>query len=134
MMQRLQSFVTLSALLAAGPEAKGPLAGRPSQPGPHLEKAKALGDNAWLNLGKPAPDPKYGVRAQARGWGRKMAFAPDLRGAFLYGEGVHGGVTQRGSRIYYNCDSYFLADAHCVAATLLIALRFSLSSKLRAAR
>lgn len=88
------------------PEAKEPLANRPSKPGPHLDKVKALGNNAWLNLGKPAPDQKYGP-AQGRAWGRKMAFAPDLRGAFIYGEGVHGGTTRRGSEKHYNDDLYF---------------------------
>jgi hypothetical protein len=93
-------------------EGKGPLADRPSPPGPQLAKVAALGDNAWLNLGRPAPDPKYGA-AQGRSWSRKMAFAPDLRGAFLYGEGVHGGSSTRGGKRFYNDDLYFYdVNAH----------------------
>src|SRR5262245_22175280 len=46
---------------------KGPLAEVPSKPGPHIEKIKALGDNEWLNLGSPAPDPKWG-KARGRSW------------------------------------------------------------------
>jgi hypothetical protein len=83
-----------------------PLAGRPSKPGPHVKKIEALGDNAWLDLGKPAPDATYGA-ARGRTWSRKMAFAPDLRGAFLYGEGVHGGSSERGGAAYYNDDLFF---------------------------
>ena len=104
----------MSMLFAAGvrmafavePETKGSLAGLPSAPGPQLEKIKALGDNAWLNLGKPAPDPKFGA-AIGRSWSRKMAFAPDLHGAFLFGAGVHHGSTLRNGRKYFNDDLYF---------------------------
>ena len=96
----------LGATFSGEPEAKGPLADRPSKPGPHLEKIKALGGNAWLNLGKPAPDQKYGA-AQGRSWSRKMAFAPDLRGAFLFGEGVHHGTTMRNGKKCFNDDLYF---------------------------
>jgi hypothetical protein len=113
-MNRLPKIAVVVAALAAlvggspagEPEAKGPLADRPSKPGAHLEKVKALGDNAWLNLGKPAPDPKYGA-AQGRSWSRKMAYAPDLRGAFIFGSGVHHGTTMRGGRKYFNDDVFF---------------------------
>jgi len=71
------------------PVPKGPLAGLPGQPGPHLDKIKALQDNSWLELGTPAADPKWG-RARGRSWTAKMPLAPELRGAFLFGEGVHG--------------------------------------------
>ena len=67
----------------------GPLAGLPSKPGPHIDRIQALGDNAWLELGQPAPDPKWG-RARGRSWTAAMPLAPKLRGAFLFGEGVHG--------------------------------------------
>jgi hypothetical protein len=87
-------------------EKKGPLAERPSEPGAQLAQIQALGSNEWVNLGKPKPDPKYGP-AQGRSWGRKMAYAPDLRGAFIYGEGVHGGATSRGGKAYYNDDLFF---------------------------
>ena len=39
-------------------ERKGPLATMPSEPGPHIAKIKALGDDAWLNIGTPAADPQ----------------------------------------------------------------------------
>jgi hypothetical protein len=72
-----------------GNERKGPLAKLPSKPGAHIEKIKAMGADTWLELGSPAPDPKWG-RARGRGYTAKMACAPDLGGAFLYGEGPHG--------------------------------------------
>jgi hypothetical protein len=95
-------------LPSAGKEAdkKGPLAALPSKPGPHVEKLKALGDGAWLNLGAPAPDPKWGL-ALGRAFTPKMAAAPDLGGAFLYGEGPHGGTNERDGREYYNDELFF---------------------------
>ena len=86
---------TMTVCMAQAEEKKGPLADRPSKPGPHLAKIQGLGSNQWPNLGKPAPDPMYGP-AQGRTWSRKMAFIPDLRGAFIYGEGVHGGGNETG--------------------------------------
>jgi hypothetical protein len=84
-----------AALLAAGPagaaepEARtGPLAALPSEPGEHIAKIRALGDGQWLSLGAPKADPKWGV-AYGPAFTYRMAFAPDLRGAFLYGEGAH---------------------------------------------
>lgn len=74
---------------ATGTPGQGPLASLPSQPGPHLDRIKALGDNAWLELGPAAADPKWG-RARGRSWMAKMPLAPERRGAFLYGEGQHG--------------------------------------------
>jgi hypothetical protein len=74
----------------------GPLAQLPSKPGAHLEKIKALGDNQWLKLGVPAKDPKWG-KARGSAWGAKaMVLAPELRGAFLFGEGVHAYVKPDG--------------------------------------
>ena len=61
----------------------------PSPPGPHIKLIENLGDNSWLELGKPSPDPVWG-RARGRKWTSKMAYAAQLRGGFLYGEGVHG--------------------------------------------
>src|SRR5437868_2787180 len=69
--------------------AQGPRKGLPSMPGPHVEKIRALADNAWLDLGPPAQDPKWG-RARGRSWCAAMPLAPELGGAFLFGEGVHG--------------------------------------------
>jgi hypothetical protein len=66
-----------------------PLTGLPSKPGPHVARIKDLADNTWLELGPPAPDPDWG-RARGRSWCAIMPVAPELRGAFLSGEGVHG--------------------------------------------
>src|SRR6516164_1379440 len=88
-------------------ESKGPLASLPSAPGPHIEKIKALADNTWLNLGAPAADPKWG-KARGRAWTAHMPLAADLRGAFLYGEGVHGYTKPDG---YYMDDLWFY-DLH----------------------
>jgi hypothetical protein len=75
---------------------KGPLAELPSKPGSHVEKIKALGDNEWLKLGAPAADPKWG-KARGSSWGAKaLILAPDKRGAFLFGEGVHAYVKPDG--------------------------------------
>jgi hypothetical protein len=68
---------------------KGPLAGLPSRPGAHIKRIAALGDDSWLELGAPAADPNWG-RARGRAWTARMPLAPELRGAFLFGEGVHG--------------------------------------------
>src|SRR5215467_12111435 len=73
---------------AADADNKAPLAVLPGTPGPHLDKIKALGDNTWLNLGSPATDPKWG-KGRGRSWSSRMVHAPDLRAAFLFGEGVH---------------------------------------------
>ena len=82
--------VTLAARTEAGEpeERKGPLAELPSEPGEHIGKIEALGDGQWLNLGEPKPDPERGV-AYGTAYTYRMAFAADLRGAFLYGEGAH---------------------------------------------
>ena len=74
---------------------EGPLAGLPSAPGSHIEKIKRLGHGEWLSLGAPSPDPKWG-KARGRSWSCRMPFAPELRGAFLFGEGVHGYVKPDG--------------------------------------
>jgi hypothetical protein len=92
----------LVALSAAGGEngksKKGPLAALPSKAGPHLAKVEALGDGKWLNLGKPKPDPKWGP-AWGRGYTPKMAYAADIEGAFLNGQGVHGFVKKKFNRV-----------------------------------
>ena len=75
---------------------RGPLANLPSDPGEHLEKIRALGNDAWLNLGTPQADPKWG-RARGRAWGgRALVLAPELRGAFFLGEGQHAFVKPDG--------------------------------------
>lgn len=89
----------------------GPLAVLPSKPGPHIEKIKALGDNEWLPLGAPAADPKWG-KARGCSWGAKaLILAPDKRGAFLYGEGVHGFVKPDG----HIMDDLWFYDLHAHA-------------------
>ncbi len=88
---------------------RGPLASLPSEPGPHVERIRALGDNEWLNLGSPAPDPKWG-RARGRAWGSNMPFAPDLRGGFVFGEGVHAFVKPDGR--YMNDLWFYDVNAH----------------------
>lgn len=98
-----------AALLAEEKPAKGPLAGLPSQAGPHVAKVKAMGSDTWLSLGAPAADAKWG-QARGRSWGSRMAFAPALGGAFLCGEGVHGYTKPDG---YYMDDLWFYdANAH----------------------
>jgi hypothetical protein len=82
---------------------KGILAAPPSQPGPHIEKIKALGDNQWLNLGSPAADLKWG-RARGRSWSSNMPSAAELRGAFVFAEGVHAYVKPDG---HYMNDLWF---------------------------
>jgi hypothetical protein len=79
---------------------QSPLTGLPSQHGPHIDRIKALEDNSWLELGPPAPDPKWG-RARGRAWNAAMPVAPELHGAFLYGEGQHG---------YTKPDGYYMDD------------------------
>ncbi len=66
------------ALVHAAAVGQVPLTGLPSKPGPHVERIKALADNTWLELGAPAPDPKWG-RARGRSWFAAMPFAPVLR-------------------------------------------------------
>lgn len=89
-------FLGSASLSALAGDDKGPLAALPSRPGPHLARIEALGDNEWLNLGAPAADPKWG-KARGRSWGaRALILAPDLRGAFLFGEGIHGFVKPDG--------------------------------------
>lgn len=101
---------TLLVQAASGDEAdspskeqKGPLAALPSQPGPHVEKIKALGDDEWLNLGSPEADPKWG-RARGRSWSSNMPAAANLGGAFVFAEGVHAYVKPNG---YYMNDLWF---------------------------
>jgi hypothetical protein len=111
------SVITASRLAAAEPakpvaektqaqqkaKRKGPLAALPSKPaGAHLARIKALGDGQWVDLGSPAPDPKHG-KAPGRAWASRMPYAPDLGGAFLFGEGIHGQVL----RGYYMDDLWF---------------------------
>jgi hypothetical protein len=87
-------LIGLASLLSAQPDSStlprsGPLTGLPSPPGRHVAKIKALANNSWIELGAPAADPRWG-RARGRSWLAKMPLAPELRGAFLFGEGIHG--------------------------------------------
>jgi hypothetical protein len=93
----LVTFLSAGLTVAAQEKVKrGPLVALPSKPGTHVEKIKALGDNEWLNLGAPAADPKWG-KARGSSWGAKaLILAPDKRGAFQFGEGVHAFVKPDG--------------------------------------
>ena len=97
----LVCFGITSAAFAQQPAGSGgPLARLPTDPGPHIEKIKALGDNEWLELGPPAADAKWG-RARGRSWSSNMPAAPNLRGAFVFAEGVHA---------YTKPDGYYMND------------------------
>lgn len=94
---------------------KGPLADLPSKPGAHVEKIKAMGDNEWLELGIPSADPKWG-KGRGSSWGAKaLILAPDKRGAFLFGEGVHAYVKPDG----YIMDDLWFYDINAHAWTCL---------------
>ena len=103
-------FMGLCAAEPAEDQRKGPLAGLPSEPGPHIEKIRALGDGEWLNLGRPRADPKWG-EGRGRSWCQKLNFAPDLRGAYLTGEGVHAYIKPDG----HYMDDHFLYDINAHA-------------------
>jgi hypothetical protein len=90
----------------AAAEDKPPLAGLPGEPGKHIEKIKALADNTWLDLGSPAADPKWG-KGRGRSWSSRMVYAPDLRAAFLFGEGVHAWWNKENNRYM---DDLFVYD------------------------
>lgn len=105
----LLTLLSTHASRAADAESKGPLAAMPSKPGPHIEKIRALGDNQWLALGSPAADPKWG-KARGRSWSSNMPSAPDLRGAFVFAEGVHGYVKPDGH--YMNDLWFYDINAH----------------------
>ena len=94
-------FADLPAATTRG--AEGPLAGLAATPGPHIEKIQALSDDEWLALGSPRPDPKWG-KARGRSWSSNMPAAPDLRGAFVFAEGVHAYVKPDG---HYMNDLWF---------------------------
>jgi len=79
------------------------LPGAAAEAGPHVAQIEALGDNAWLYLGPPQPDPAWGS-ARGRSWGTNQPAAPDLRGAFVFGEGVHAFVKPDG---HYMNDLWF---------------------------
>jgi hypothetical protein len=115
----LLSFAVLMAVswlpgLQADPPGPGqtdnnvPLAGLPSRPGPHIARTLALADNTWLKLGSPAADPQWG-KGRGRSWSAHMAYAPDLKAAFLFGEGVHC-WWNRGNNRYM--DDLFVYDVH----------------------
>jgi hypothetical protein len=109
---RLSGLIFALGLLAAtavtagenGSAQNNPLTKMPSKPGAHIARIKALGDNQWVELGKPAGDPKWGV-ARGRSWGgRAFAYAPDLEGSFFCGTGVHGYIKPDG---HYMDDLWF---------------------------
>lgn len=87
----------------------GPLASMPSDPGPHMEKIAALGDNAWLSLGEPKPDPKWG-KARGRTWSSNQPMVSELGGMLVFGEGVHAFVKPDGH--YMNDLWFYDINAH----------------------
>jgi hypothetical protein len=102
MLAALFGIGTLTAAMptaAAGEKSArtGPLASLPTPPGPHIDKIKALADNAWIPLGAPASDPKWG-KARGRSWGSVFPYAPELNAAFLCGEGIHGWYNKQTNR------------------------------------
>jgi hypothetical protein len=100
-----QWILTVSCLLfgqdaptiAAEPATKtsAPLASLPSKPGSHVERIKAMGDNAWLYLGAPTADPRWG-KALGRAYSPRMVYLPKQEAAFLAGQGPHGGMKPGG--------------------------------------
>jgi hypothetical protein len=102
----LAALAVVATRGAAAEESKSPLAGLPSAAGKQLDKIKALGDDAWLNLGSPAADPKWG-KGRGRSWSSRMAYAPDLKAAFLFGEGVHAWWNKQNDRYM---DDLFVYD------------------------
>jgi hypothetical protein len=105
-MRRLSLAIYLVLVGSSLAAEKGPLAWLPSKPGPHVARIKAMEDGEWLVLGPPAPDPRWGPGA-GRAYTNKMAYAPDLVGGFLQGEGVHGKHGTGPREGYYNDDVFF---------------------------
>jgi len=99
---------TLGAALLVLMQTKDPLAGLPGPEGPAAQKVRALGDHGWINLGSPAADPRWG-KARGRSWSSRMAYAPNLRIAFTFGEGVHGWWNRENNR---NMDDLWAYDIH----------------------
>ena len=129
---RAEQIEPCCALAPGGQEGatvQGPLAGLPSKPGPHIDRIKALADNSWLELGPPLSDPRWG-RARGRSWTAAMPLAPELRGAFLSGEGQHGYTKPDG---HYMDDLWFYdINAHrwicCYPGAPAKTLRLTLNS------
>ena len=103
--------VGLCCALASAQEggSKPPLAGLPSAPSPHMAKIDTLGDNTWLHLGSPEPDPKWG-KARGRSWSSNQPAAADLGGMFVFGEGVHAYTKPDGH--YMNDLWFYDINAH----------------------
>lgn len=101
------SLLPLPAAMAVEKLQKiAPLSGLPGPAGPHVARIKAMGDGQWLVLGEPEPDPRWGP-APGRAYTNKMAYAPNLLGAFLQGEGVHGAHGEGPRDGYFNDDVFF---------------------------
>ena len=106
---QLPALILLVISLGRTALAEAPLKGLPSKPGPHIEKIKSLADNTWLELGVPEKDATWG-RARGRSWCAALPFAPEVGGAFLLGEGIHGYAKPDG---HYMDDLWFYdVNAH----------------------
>lgn len=81
----------------------------PSVPGPQINLIRKMPAGVWIDLGPPAPDPKWGV-ARGRTWAAQMPFAPSLGLAFLYGEGVHGWSSEKTGRYMDGLWAYDVMD------------------------
>jgi Galactose oxidase, central domain len=93
--------ITLAALaltaLAPGALAQSRFDRFPSAPGPQIELIRKLPEGVWLDLGPPAPDPKWGS-ARGRSWAASLPVADSLGLAFFIGEGQHGWVDEKTGR------------------------------------
>jgi hypothetical protein len=105
-------FCVLCVSVSAEDKEENPLSALPSKPDQgHIAKIKALGDNSWVILGQAEPCKRFPRKSIARGrsWCSKLAYAPDLGGAFFCGTGVHGAAPEG----YYMDDLWFYnANAH----------------------
>ena len=75
-----------------------PLASLPTMPGPHIDKIKALADNAWLVVSVHRPRIPSGARHEVDRGVPSSPDCADLNAAFLCGEGIHGWYNKQTNR------------------------------------
>jgi RNA polymerase sigma factor (sigma-70 family) len=75
----------MAVVRSSTPERVGIFAQLPRSDSGQMAKLRALGDDSWIDLGAPAADPQWG-KPVGRAWSPMMAYAPDLQGAFLFGQ------------------------------------------------